>query len=288
MERVDYTELKKGGFMRQVQPDHFSLRLRIVGGQINSEQLLAVCEVSKKYGQGYVHMTSRQGMEIPCIKLADIESVKQELAKSGVQAGACGARVRTITACQGNTICPSGLIDTTTLAQELDDKYFARDLPHKFKIGITGCRNNCLKAEENDLGIKGGMKPKWDEAECIFCGLCETVCPAKVISINQDEQQLSFKESGCNYCGRCVKICPTDAWQGQSGFIVSFGGLFGNRISVGKQILPIIFSTELLHQVIEATLIFFDKHGQQGERFANTLDRVGWDLLAKDLEDVVK
>jgi len=273
--------------MRQVQPDHFSMRLRIVGGQIKSEQLRAVYEISQKYGQGYVHMTSRQGIEIPFIKLKDIEEVKKEMAKSGLQTGACGARVRTITACQGNTICPSGLIETTSLAQELDEKYFARDLPHKFKIGITGCRNNCLKAEENDLGIKGGLKPKWNETECIFCGLCEAVCPTKVISINQDEQKLEYEESGCNFCGRCVKSCPTDAWEGQSGFIVSFGGLFGNKISVGKQMLPIIFSNEVLHKVIEATLTFFDKHGKPGERFGNTLDRVGWDLLEKDLKEVL-
>jgi len=288
MERVDYKELKKGGFMRQVQPDQFSMRLRIVGGQIKSDQLHAVYEISQKYGQGYVHMTSRQGIEIPFIKLDDIDIVKQELEKAGLQPGACGPRVRTITACQGNTICPSGLIDTTSLAQELDEKYFARDLPHKFKIGITGCRNNCLKAEENDLGVKGGLKPYWYGEQCIFCGLCEAVCPTKVITIDKNEQKLEYEESGCNYCGRCVKSCPTDAWEGKSGFLVSFGGLFGNKISVGKQMLPIIFSTEVLHKVIEATLDFFDKHGKQGERFANTLDRVGWGLLEKELQEVMK
>lgn len=288
MGRADYKELKKGGFMRQVQPDNFSMRLRIVGGQIKSEQLRAVYEISQKYGQGYVHMTSRQGIEIPFIKLEDIEAVKQELANAGLQTGACGARVRTITACQGNTICPSGLIDTTALAEILDEKYFARDLPHKFKLGITGCRNNCLKAEENDLGIKGGLKPNWDASKCIYCGLCEALCPTKVISIDKDEQQLSYAESGCNYCGRCVKSCPTDAWEGKSGFILSFGGLFGNQISVGKQLLPIIFSDEELIRVIDATLNFFAKHGKAGERFGKTLERVGWNLLEKDLQEVLQ
>lgn len=58
-----------------------------------------------------------------------------------------------------------------------------------------------------------------------------------------------------------------------------FGGLFGNRIAIGRQLLPIIFSKEELHKVIEATLAFFEEHGKPGERFGNTLDRVGWDLL---------
>lgn len=285
---VDYKELKKGGFMRQVQPGSFSMRLRIVGGQIKSEQLRGVYEVSQKYGHGYVHLTSRQGIEIPFIKLEDIDIVKQELAQAGLETGACGPRVRTITACQGKAICPSGLIDTTVLAQELDERYFARDLPHKFKFGITGCRNNCLKAEENDLGIKGGMKPEWNGTECSFCSLCEAVCPVQAISINKDDQSLAFEASSCNYCGRCVKSCPTEAWQGESGFILSFGGRFGNTIAVGSQLLPIIFSTEKLFEVIDHTLAFFEKYGKQGERFGKTLERVGWDLLQQDLEEVLK
>ena len=75
MAEVDYKELKKGGFMRQVQPDQFSLRLRVVAGQITAEQLLKMYEVAKKYGHGYVHLTSRQSVEIPFVNLADVEAI---------------------------------------------------------------------------------------------------------------------------------------------------------------------------------------------------------------------
>ena len=47
-------------------------------------------------------------------------------------------------------------------------------LPHKFKIGISGCPNGCTKPKENDLGIMGqgkgfalfvggkmGKQPRW-------------------------------------------------------------------------------------------------------------------------------
>lgn len=288
MAQVDYKELKKGGFMRQNQKDNFSLRLRVIGGQIQADQLSKVSEIAHKYGQGYIHMTSRQGIEIPFIKLEDVEAVKKELAVVGLQPGACGPRVRTITACQGSAICTSGLIDTTSLAREFDEKYFAMDLPHKFKFGITGCCNNCLKAEENDLGVKGGMKPEWLESKCTFCGLCEAVCREKCIVIDKQNKKLAFDETNCNYCGRCVKACPADAWEGKSGFVVYFGGLFGNRIAIGKQVFPIIFSKEELFRVVEATLEFFKKYGKQSERFRNTLDRVGWELLRKELEEVLK
>jgi anaerobic sulfite reductase subunit C len=287
MANVDYKELKKGGFMKQVQKDCFSLRLRVVGGQINAEQLKKVYEIAERYGKSYIHMTSRQSIEIPFIKLEDVETVKRELAGAGLQPGACGPRVRTITACQGCAICPSGLIDTTDIAKEFDRKFYARELPHKFKLGITGCRNNCLKAEENDFGVKGGMLPIWTESNCSFCGLCEAVCPTKAIKVNKNDKSLSFDEKECIYCGKCVKSCPTEAWKGKSGFIVYFGGLFGNRIAIGKQLIPILFTKEELFKVAEATLEFFEEHAKPGERFCNTLDRVGWDLLKKTLEEVL-
>ena len=159
---TDYAALKAGGFMRQKQKDTFSLRLKVIGGTVTSEQLRTIQAVADRYGQGYVHLTSRQGIEIPFIKLEDIEEVKAELAKGGVTPGVCGPRVRTVTACQGGKCCPSGCIDAYEMAAELDARYFGRQLPHKFKFGVTGCQNNCLKAEENDVGIKGGMVINWN------------------------------------------------------------------------------------------------------------------------------
>ncbi|MBR1442414.1 MAG: coenzyme F420 hydrogenase, partial [Firmicutes bacterium] len=73
---TDYATLKKGGFMRQKQKNNFSLRLKVVGGHLDAKQLYKIAEVSEKYGEGYVHITSRQGVEIPFIKLDDIDSVK--------------------------------------------------------------------------------------------------------------------------------------------------------------------------------------------------------------------
>lgn len=88
-EKVDYAALKKGGFMRQKQKGCFSLRIAVVGGNLTAENIKTVAEVSEKYGHGYVHMTSRRGIEIPFIKVEDINVVKEELAKGGVGTGVC-------------------------------------------------------------------------------------------------------------------------------------------------------------------------------------------------------
>ena len=280
---VDYTTLKKGGFMRQKQKNNFSLRLAVVGGNLTSKNLQKIAEVAEKFGDGHVHLTSRQSIEIPFIKLDDIEEVKEELAKGDCKPGVCGPRVRTVTACQGNQVCPSGNIDSNHIAQELDKRYFARELPHKFKFGVTGCQNNCLKAEENDVGIKGAMTVSWKEDACIQCGVCEKACRTGAITIQ--DGKVSVEESKCNYCGRCAKACPTDAWDTQTGYLVSFGGLFGNRIHKGEEILPVIESEEDLFRVTDAAIQFFDDHANPSERFQYTIERVGIDKFKETLKE---
>lgn len=277
--KIDYASLKKGGFMRQKQKGYFSLRLQVVGGNLTAENIRTVSEVAEKYGKGYVHMTSRQGIEIPFIHFDDIEEVRAKLAEGGVKPGVCGPRVRTVTACQGNAVCPSGCIDTYALAQELDEHYFGRDLPHKFKFGVTGCQNNCLKAEENDIGVKGGMTVTCNHDDCIQCGVCVKACREGALSMV--DGKIEIDESKCNHCGRCVKSCPTEAWQGESGFIVSFGGLFGNQIYKGETLLPIIRDKETLFRVTDAAIGYFEAHANPGERFRLMLKRLGEDEFRK-------
>ena len=272
-ESVNYAELKKDGFMKQKQKGYGSLRLQVVGGNLTAENIRTVSEVAEKYGRGYVHMTSRQGIEIPFIHVDQLAEVKEALAKGGVKTGVCGPRVRTVTACQGSEICPSGCIDTYTLAKELDERYFGRELPHKFKFGVTGCQNNCLKAEENDVGIKGGMEVSYKEDACIGCGVCVKACRQNALSMV--EGKIVLDETKCNKCARCVKSCPTDAWEGTPGYIVSFGGTFGNFVFKGEELVPIIKDKETLFRVTDAAIEFFEENAKPSERFRKTLERLG-------------
>lgn len=270
--------------MRQKQKNNFSLRLRVVGGNVTAVQLAKIAEVAEKYGDGHVHLTSRQSVEIPFIKLDQIDEVKAALAEGGVEPGVCGPRVRTITACQGSGVCPSGCIDTYSLAKELDERYFARELPHKFKFGITGCQNNCLKAEENDLGIKGAIKVKWLKDGCISCGVCEKACRQNAITIKDGD--IILDEDKCNFCGRCVKACPTETWETESGYIVSFGGIFGNSIRKGEAVIPFIGDRSKLMEICDAAVKFFEEHAESGERFRFTIDRVGEDKFREKILEV--
>ena len=105
---VDYAALKKGGFMRQKQKNNFSLRLQVVGGNLTAENLIKIAEVSEKYGDGHVHLTSRQSVEIPFIKLENVDEVKEELGKGGCKPGvsARSQLVRDLRSVQVETLIP--------------------------------------------------------------------------------------------------------------------------------------------------------------------------------------
>ena len=279
---IDLMALKKNGFMRQVQNDNLSLRLKAVGGNFTAAQIAAIAEISEKYGEGRVHITSRQGVEIPFIKLADVEAVKAELETRGLNTCNCGPRVRSVTACQGNKICSFGCIDTYPLAATFSDRYIGRELPTKMKIGVTGCRNNCLKVEGNDFGIKGGYAVEWIPDACTLCGLCAKAC--RQGAITQTDSAILLEESKCNNCGRCVKSCPVDAWKGEPGYLLFFGGVFGNLVAIGEQFLPIIREKEAVFRVADAALDFFDRYGKPGERFRGTIERMGWKKFKAEMQ----
>lgn len=278
MAEYDLKELKSGGFMKQKEKDIFSLRLHIIGGFVKANQLIKLAEIADKFGKGHIHLTTRQGVEIPYINIKDFGEVQKELLKVELQMGACGQRVRTVTACQG-ALCSHGLIDCLSLAREIDKRYFGiGGHPHKFKIGITGCPNGCVKPQENDLGIMGRLKKNFIKEKCNYCGLCEEVCPVGAVKVDKQKQTLVFDSKKCIGCGDCVYCCPTGAWEKRKeGYVIFVGGRMGKFPKLGVKVFDFVESREQVMDIIKKTLDFYKKEGTKGERFGQLLDRVGTD-----------
>ena len=276
----DDKELKKGGMMRQAEAGLFSVRLHVVGGRLDATQLRAIQEAADRFGRGEIHLTSRQGVEIPHVPQGALAALKGFLAPSGVGVGVAGPTVRTVTACQGCRVCTSGVIDSPELAEAVDRELYGKSVPHKFKIGISGCVNNCMKAEENDAGIKGWIGPCWETPACTFCGVCQAVCPTKAISSSVDGKALIIDPALCIGCGDCIASCPTGSMRERSrGYRIFAGGKFGRRPSLGRRILGVLRTKEEGMAAIVAVLDFFRIHGKPRERFGDTLQRTGLPAL---------
>lgn len=158
MENIDYDALKKRGFLKQKQDGFFILRTRMPHGLFGREHLEKLAAISEKYARGFVHITTRQGIEIPYINLTEIDKVEKEIVKAGIQAGVSGPRLRTTTCCPGTNWCKSGLINTFNVYDRIEREMgivSGMDLPHKFKIAISGCPNTCTRPQQSEIGIHG-------------------------------------------------------------------------------------------------------------------------------------
>ena len=162
--------------------EHFIARVITVDGMMTDEELAVLAEAARLYGDGHVAMTSRLTVEVQGLTYDTIEPFNAFIGKAGLYTGGTGSRVRPIVACKG-TVCVHGLIDTQELARELHETFYKGwydvKLPHKFKIGIGGCPNNCIKPGLNDFGIMGQEMPAYDPDDCSGCKKCSvvTACP---------------------------------------------------------------------------------------------------------------
>ncbi len=72
---------------------------------------------------------------------------------------------------------------------------------------------------------------------CNQCGLCETICPTKAISLKNDK--IITNSQLCIYCHACVKFCPQNARIIDDERILEFSKILHNNFKVPKS--PEIF-----------------------------------------------
>jgi len=271
--KIDLSSLKSKGFLPQKQENTFSMRLKVVGGRVDAEKLREIADAAEKYGYGYVHITSRQQIEIPFVKLEDAEEASYELEKLGISGGSSGKKVRAVVACQGNKVCRYGLIDCQKLACRIDEKYFGKAVPKKLKIAVTGCPSACVRPQENDFGIMGTVKPEILEENCVGCGLCEKACKVQAITVLDEKARIDPEK--CILCGACIAACRKDALRAEKiGCTIFVGGHGGRQPRQGTKLLELADEKQLF-SVLEKTFEYYRREGLDEERFGDLLDRLG-------------
>ena len=282
---MDESILKGGGFLKLRQKDRWAVRVRIPNGDLSADSLAALAEFAKRYGDGEIHLSVRQSIEIRGVKLEQFAEVKAGLAGLGFGPGVCGPRARNTVACPGSRTCKRGLNDTVELADLLSARFYAREgLPHKFKTAVSGCPASCAKPQGSDVGFLGAVEPIFDEVEgdCIACGICAGVCPTGAITLDDDGRPL-IDLAKCERDGECVSACPTGAIRGNKrGWRIFLGGNFGRHPVLAYEVGGIVDTAEAV-EVAERALMAFVRHAQGRERVRVVVDRVGLDEFLKEV-----
>lgn len=271
--------------------DKFSVRVITENGVLSAEQFQAVAEAANKYGNGNTALTTRLTLEIQGVSYENIPLLQECLKKAGLYTGGTGAKVRPVVACKGTT-CIFGQIDTQAIAKQAHDLFYTGygkvSLPHKFKIAVGGCPNNCVKPDLNDFGIVGQSQPAANEEICRGCKTCPVEQSCLMNAAKVENGKLHIDEEKCNACGKCIDTCHfKSVSRAKHGVRIVIGGKWGR---VGRPGVPLkgIFSVEDALIILEKALLLYRREGYQRERFGDMVERIGHErveemLLQEDL-----
>lgn len=285
----EVTRVKALGFLQDKRtPDKFNCRVITRNGKITAEESQAIAEASQRFGSGELTMTSRLTVEIQGVSIDNVDAIREFLAQYGLETGGTGSKVRPVVSCKGTT-CQYGLIDTFALSEEIHERFYHGyadvKLPHKFKIAVGGCPNNCVKPDLNDLGIIGQRVPAIISDKCRGCKVCqvEKACPINVAQLNNGK--ITINEN-CNHCGRCISKCPFGAMSEEAvGYRIYIGGRWGKKVAQGRYLDKVFTDKDEVLDIVEKAILLFREQGITGERFADTVARIGFKNVQEQLLD---
>ena len=217
---INVKKLKKNAFRVSKVRGETASRVRMPGGYIDAESMKRISEIADKYGNGSIFITNRQGVEIPGIKITDMDAVNKEIQliidhegtnQEKRDTGYAASGTRNVVACPGKRLCPFGNYDTTEFARKMEKQIFPNNL--HFKVAFTGCSNDCAKVRMNDFGIMGMTEPQYNPDRCVTCEACVKGCKQKSVeALRVVNGKIERNTEKCIGCGVCITVCPTRAW----------------------------------------------------------------------------
>jgi len=147
-----------GVFLRQPTPGFFMIRVRIPGGRATSSQLRALAGIASTYGNGMLDLTTRQQIQLRHIRIEHVPVIFGKMEDALLTSMQTGMdNVRNIMTCPVAGLSPDEVLDAFPLVSALTEALVGHraysNLPRKFNMAITGCPDNCLHTETQDLAL---------------------------------------------------------------------------------------------------------------------------------------
>jgi ferredoxin-nitrite reductase len=155
----DRERLKWAGvFFRKQTPGRFMMRLRMPNGIGNSAQLREIAGISRDFGKGFADITTRQQLQLRWFAIENVPEIWHRLEAVGLVSLQTGMdNIRNVVGCPVAGLTPNELFDASPVAREFSRMFVGNreytNLPRKFNVAITGCKENCAHAESQDIAL---------------------------------------------------------------------------------------------------------------------------------------
>ncbi|MBI3493930.1 MAG: FAD-dependent oxidoreductase [Acidobacteria bacterium] len=160
----DRERLKWAGvFFRRQTPGRFMMRVRIPNGITNAAQIRALAEITRTYGVGFADITTRQQIQLRGFEIGHVPEIWNRLDAVGLASLQTGQdNIRNVVGCPVAGLTAHELFDASPVVRQftsmfLRDKAYT-NLPRKFNVTITGCREHCVHTESQDVALTPALK----------------------------------------------------------------------------------------------------------------------------------
>jgi sulfite reductase beta subunit-like hemoprotein len=157
----DRYALKTHGACAQRQPGVFMVRIRVPGGRLLPEQALGVADLAEAHGGGWVHVTTRQNLELHHVDARSVPAVLGAVDALGLTSrSACGHTLRNVMACPDAGVGLDEPFDCLPDAVSASAAIVARSaelnavLPSRINMSFGGCPACAEHARLNDAGFE--------------------------------------------------------------------------------------------------------------------------------------
>ena len=153
-----------GTFFRKPTPGRFMMRLRITNGRLTASQLASLASLSRRLGSGVMDLTTRQQVELRDIQIRDVPEILQALRGIDLTSLQTGMdNIRGTNTCAMSGLTPNELFDAAPVGEEFTRMFLGNpeytNIPRKLNVSFTGCRENCLHAETQDIAMTPAIGP---------------------------------------------------------------------------------------------------------------------------------
>ena len=149
--------------------DAFMLRVKVPGGVLDAAQAREIGLVAEAYCEGptehprfgnhYCDLSTRQAIQLHWLTMAAIPEVWRRFEAVGLTSvQACGDCARNVTSCQVSGVDRHEVVEALPVVRAISAFFTGNrayaNLPRKFKLSVTGCTEDCARAEINDVGLR--------------------------------------------------------------------------------------------------------------------------------------